>query len=70
MAQVAIPSQPTSIFKSGEKAFAMPAPHLLLGLEQQVWCLVMHLPVVALLAGTGSAQLGPRKVQAAAGHEL
>lgn len=26
MAQVAIPSQPTSVFKSGEKAFAMPPP--------------------------------------------
>lgn len=40
------------------------------GPEQQVWCLVMHLPVVLLLAETGSAKLGPRKVQAAAGHEL
>lgn len=40
------------------------------GPEQQVWCLVMmHLPVV-VLAETGSAKPGPRKVQAAAGHEL
>lgn len=43
--------------------------HPQLGLEQQVWCLVMHLPVVVLLAETGSAKLGPRKVQAAAGHK-
>lgn len=29
----------------------------------------MHLPVVVLLAESGSARLGPRKVQAAAAHE-
>lgn len=44
--------------------------HSQLGLEQQVWYLVMHLPVVVLLADTGSAKPGPGKVQAAAGQDL
>lgn len=69
MVQVAIPSQPMSIFKSDEKAFAMSVPPPPAWPRAQVWCLVMHLPVVVLLAETGSAKLGPRKVQAAAGHK-
>lgn len=70
MVQVAIPSQPMSIFRSGEKAFAMPVP------APPAWPRAAglvpcdDLPVVVLLAETGSAKLGPRKVQAAAGHEL
>lgn len=44
--------------------------HPQLGLEQEVWYLVMHLPVVVLLADTGSPKPGPRKVQAASGQDL
>lgn len=69
MVQVATPSQPTSIFKSGEKAFAMPVP------PPPCWPRAADLvPCDALTCGggaaeSGSANLGPRKVQAAAAHE-